>query len=164
MRRLLLALASVMLLSATGFAQNVLEGSVKDSTGAGVPGATVTIKGTYIYAIADGSGKFKIATRQKLPFTLRITSAGYKAQEVQVAVVAEVELAVRLTVEREGERQHEAAHEVVAEEWRLGLGVDPRECDRRAAVSEVVDLACDREVGRRSHRSRCRSPGRWGPH
>ncbi|HEY8894797.1 MAG TPA: TonB-dependent receptor, partial [Niastella sp.] len=65
-------------------AQQVVSGVVKDSLGTALAGTTVVIKGTNNHGIADENGSFTINTKKTLPFILRITSVGYKTQEVEV--------------------------------------------------------------------------------
>src|SRR5690606_462660 len=58
MRQLLLIVLA-LLSASTAFSQSILRGTIQDSLGDPVPGATIMIKGTYIYAIADAGGHFK---------------------------------------------------------------------------------------------------------
>ena len=80
------------------FSQSTLKGIVKDSVGAAVPGATVMIKGTYVYAVADTKGNFSIAPKKTLPLTLRITSAGFKPKEIEVSEILKDPLEIRLSI------------------------------------------------------------------
>lgn len=71
------------------YAQNVV-GIVKDSKGAPVVGATVYIaQNTKINTLTDAEGKFSIPAPKELPFSLLISSVGYKSQEIQVFEVTE---------------------------------------------------------------------------
>jgi iron complex outermembrane recepter protein len=45
---------------------------------------TVVVKGTTTHAVSDVDGQFKLTTDRKLPFTLVISSVGYKPQELEV--------------------------------------------------------------------------------
>jgi iron complex outermembrane recepter protein len=68
------------------FAQGYqLEGLIKNSAGETLPGASVIVKGTSAYAVADLDGRFKIKTPEKLPFTLVVSFVGYKQQEIQIS-------------------------------------------------------------------------------
>ena len=49
-----------------------------------MPGATVTVKGTSIYAVADGNGNFSIKASKDLPFTLLFNLVGYKTHELEI--------------------------------------------------------------------------------
>ena len=66
------------------FAQETLEGTVKDQKGFPVTGASVTIKGSNVYVVADADGNFKIRKPEQLPVTLRISSVGFTQQDVVV--------------------------------------------------------------------------------
>lgn len=77
---LVLILSTVLMASAQG----TVTGSIKDSVGNPVVGATVVVKGGNSYAIADGAGQFIITTKKIPPFTLRISSVGFKTKEVEI--------------------------------------------------------------------------------
>ena len=77
-------------------AQQAVEGVVKDGSGAPVAGANVIIKGTNVFAVTEAGGRFSIAPRQAPPFTLRISSVGFKAQEIQVSQLPAPALEVKL--------------------------------------------------------------------
>lgn len=61
-----------------------IEGVIKNSEGEPLPGATVIVKGTSAFAVADTDGKYKINTPEKLPFTLVVNFVGYRPQEIVV--------------------------------------------------------------------------------
>lgn len=84
MRKLLQLLIPILLLGGTALAQSPITGTVKDSDGTQVIGATVFIKGTSINTTTDANGAFSIGAPVQLPFTLVVSSVGYKAQEVEV--------------------------------------------------------------------------------
>ena len=88
---LLFSLSSLWL-----FAQEIIRGDVKDDSGSPLPGATVLIKGTAAYTTSDVDGKFNIAAGRQLPFTLQISSVGFKTQEVEIYELAEERLEVLL--------------------------------------------------------------------
>lgn len=64
-------------------AQNI-EGTISGNDGSPLPGATVSIKNAGIYAVADADGRFSITAPSVLPFTLSISSVGFKPKEIQV--------------------------------------------------------------------------------
>lgn len=66
------------------YAQEIIKGEVKDEEGLPLPGATVSIKGSNSYALSDASGQFNISAGKDLPFTLLISSVGFKTQEVEI--------------------------------------------------------------------------------
>jgi iron complex outermembrane recepter protein len=84
MKKILQLLIPIIFLGSTAFAQSVVTGTVKDGDGSALVGATVTIKGTSNYAVADANGKFSITAPKTLPFTLQINSVGYKSHELEV--------------------------------------------------------------------------------
>lgn len=62
-----------------------VSGTVTDQeNSAPLPGVNVLIKGTIAGTNTDGSGKFKLRSKLKFPFTLVFTSVGFKSQEFQV--------------------------------------------------------------------------------
>ncbi len=72
------------LMSVTAFAQKSVSGKVSDAKGDGLPGASITVKGTTTGTISDASGGFKI----NVPNTggaLVFSSIGYKTQEVKLS-------------------------------------------------------------------------------
>jgi iron complex outermembrane recepter protein len=80
----------------TALAQTTISGSVsEDKSKSALTGASVSIKGTIVGAIADANGKFSIKTKQALPFVLKISAIGYTSQEITVA--DEKEISVFLT-------------------------------------------------------------------
>lgn len=59
-----------------------LHGRIVDKTKEPIPGASVQIKGTTHGVVTDVAGDFYFQTGQKLPFTVIITSIGFKPKEV----------------------------------------------------------------------------------
>ena len=87
----------LMLFSATSaFSQTQVTGIVKDADGAAVVGATASVKGGTANAVVDVNGKFSIAAPKELPFTIRISSVGYKLQEVEIYELSEEPLEITL--------------------------------------------------------------------
>jgi iron complex outermembrane receptor protein len=64
------------------FAQNI-SGLVTDGQGAPIVGATVVVKTTKIYAVTDVDGNFSFAPPKHFPFSIRISSTGYKPQDIE---------------------------------------------------------------------------------
>lgn len=71
------------MMSIVAFAQKSVSGKVSDSKGDGVPGASVSVKGTTTGTITDAEGAFKINV-PNAGGTLVISSIGYKTVELQV--------------------------------------------------------------------------------
>src|SRR5215204_1408640 len=87
----------LMLFSAlSALAQTQVTGVVKDADGEAVVGATASIKGSSAHAVVDVNGKFSIGAPKELPFTIRISSVGYKLQEVEIYELSEEPLEITL--------------------------------------------------------------------
>jgi iron complex outermembrane recepter protein len=95
--RPIVILAILMIFSSNqAFSQTQVTGIVKDAAGAPVVGATASIKGGTTHAVVDVNGKFSIAAPKELPFTIRISSVGYKLQEVEIYELSEEPLEITL--------------------------------------------------------------------
>ena len=71
-----------LLLNANAWAQQIVRGTLRTSTGAPLVGATVSVKGTNTSAITDEQGRFSI--NAPTGSTLVVTSVGYEAKEIAV--------------------------------------------------------------------------------
>lgn len=84
MRKLLLSLMAVLLVSATALAQTrTISGTVTDSNGDPLPNASVVVKGTSIGTVTLDDGRFSLA----IPTTARtlvVSAIGMAAQEVAI--------------------------------------------------------------------------------
>lgn len=69
-------------------AQDQLTGNVKAKDGTPLVGATVVIKGTNLYTVADINGDFKLEAKKELPFVVRISSVGFIPQDLEVTSLA----------------------------------------------------------------------------
>jgi iron complex outermembrane receptor protein len=74
----------LVFVSNTAMAQQVLTGFVKDRDGVPLVAASVLVKGTNVYAIADDNGQLTIALPRVFPAVLQISSVGFKSQEVLI--------------------------------------------------------------------------------
>ncbi len=83
MNRFLLTLI-LFLIGFLAQAQHTLSGVVKDSQGAPVEQANVVIRGTNVHAVTDINGAFTLSFSAESPVFVRISSVGFKPQEVQV--------------------------------------------------------------------------------
>jgi len=80
-------------------AQNTVTGKVTDSkTGNGIPGVTVTVKGTKTATQTDASGNFSIAASPTS--TLVFTSAGYTPKDVAVASQSFLNVSMEVSAEK----------------------------------------------------------------
>lgn len=65
------------------YAQHTISGTVKDSHGTPIEQANVVVKGTNAYAITDVNGSFTLSFSGESPVFIRVSSVGYKPQEIQ---------------------------------------------------------------------------------
>lgn len=66
------------------FAQQTITGTVKDGNDVAILGATIVVKGTAIKAVSDVDGAFTLQIQNPPPYTLSVSSVGYRTREVQV--------------------------------------------------------------------------------
>ncbi len=83
MKRVFFPIVISMLFIQAVYAQQPIEGIIKDSSGAALAGATIIVKGSNQFAIAGDNGHFKINVK-KLPLTLGVSAAGYQFREVTI--------------------------------------------------------------------------------
>jgi len=83
MKRILQTILLSFFLTYAAVAQSVVTGVII-SGDAPVPGATVRIKGSNVYTVADTNGKFSIAAPKDFPFTLLFNLVGYKTHELEI--------------------------------------------------------------------------------
>ncbi|WP_345268325.1 carboxypeptidase-like regulatory domain-containing protein [Nibrella viscosa] len=83
--RLLILMAHGLLMTTMVIAQTRLSGQVTDAgTKEGLTGVSVSIRGSVAGTVTDSKGNFSLATNVPTPFTLLITSVGYKSQELSI--------------------------------------------------------------------------------
>ncbi|AWI25329.1 TonB-dependent receptor [Flavobacterium pallidum] len=80
------------------FAQSSVSGTVTDSNGLPVSGASVSVVGESTGTITDSDGKFSLSTSQMPPFSVQVTNIGFTAQTIQVTSPSQ-KLAVSLQEE-----------------------------------------------------------------
>lgn len=73
-----------------------IEGTVTDRLGEPVIGATVVVKGSNIFTVSDINGHFSFAPPKELPFSVTISSTGFKAQDIQFFELPDEPLAIAL--------------------------------------------------------------------
>jgi outer membrane receptor protein involved in Fe transport len=85
MTKRLLFTFGILLTTVVGFAQSTISGKVTDAvTKEPIPGASVSIKGTVLGGVADGSGKFSIKSKQGFPVTVSVGAIGFLTELVEV--------------------------------------------------------------------------------
>jgi hypothetical protein len=67
-----------ILITVHSFGQTTLKGKVLDEKGKGLPGANVSLKGSYDGATADAEGNFQFKTSEKNQQTINVTFVGYE--------------------------------------------------------------------------------------
>jgi CarboxypepD_reg-like domain/TonB-dependent Receptor Plug Domain len=60
------------------FGQTTLKGKILDEKGKGLPGANISLKGSYDGATADSEGNFQFKTSEKNEQTINVTFVGYE--------------------------------------------------------------------------------------
>jgi iron complex outermembrane receptor protein len=95
MKQFLHVLLPLLFVGTFAYSQTV-KGTVTTTSGDGIPGATVSIKGTNVNTVTDGSGKFSIAAGKEFPFSLIIRFVGFKNQEVQIYELPDEPLEITL--------------------------------------------------------------------
>lgn len=76
---------ALILLGHSAFAQDNVEGIVRDNNGSPLAGATVVMKNSpTVYAVTDLNGKFSLAAGKEFPFSIVIRLIGYKPQEIEI--------------------------------------------------------------------------------
>ncbi|MEO5581660.1 MAG: TonB-dependent receptor [Saprospiraceae bacterium] len=90
---------------------------VEAKTGEPIPGASIQIKGTTHGVVTDINGFFYFQTGQKLPFTVIITSIGFKGQEVIVnqdsaTISLEEDISLLNEIMVTARRRRETAHDI----------------------------------------------------
>jgi iron complex outermembrane receptor protein len=96
MIKTLLAFFLAVLTITAASAQNVIEGAVRDSKDEPIVGATIIVKGTNTYALTDADGAFRLTGPKSFPFSIRISSTGFKPLDVQVFEALEEPLDINL--------------------------------------------------------------------
>ncbi len=83
MQKVFFFFLAAMILSLSGFAQNVISGTVASSDGELIPGATIVLKGTSTGTVSYINGKFTI--NAKNGDILVVSFVGMKSQEITVS-------------------------------------------------------------------------------
>jgi iron complex outermembrane receptor protein len=89
-----------LLIFSTSYAQNALEGVIKNNQNSPLEGANIVLKGTTYNSTSDAFGKFVIETKE-LPFSIFIQLEGYKTKEVKITQLQVGPLEIILSDEAE---------------------------------------------------------------
>jgi len=93
---LILTIALISIYSFTS-AQFTILGNITDkSNGETLPGAHISISGTYINTISDHHGNFKINGLKAGDYTLHVTYIGYASYSEQLSITTNTELEIQL--------------------------------------------------------------------
>lgn len=80
-------LATALLLSALGYAQNHLEGQILDNeTNQPLPKATISLNNQVLVTISDANGKFQFNDLKEDSYKIRVSYVGYAAEEQQITL------------------------------------------------------------------------------
>lgn len=74
----------MLLFSGISFAQNTITGSVTDGNKQSIPGANVVVAGENNGASTDFDGSFKLTTKAKLPFSIKVSAVGFETKIISV--------------------------------------------------------------------------------
>ncbi|REE00443.1 TonB-dependent receptor [Marinoscillum furvescens] len=77
---------SLLIVAAEAMAQFSLTGQVLDPAGEGIPGVTITVKGTSMGTSSDYEGKFQLDDIEKGQWQLILSGVGFQSQEITVDV------------------------------------------------------------------------------
>jgi iron complex outermembrane recepter protein len=86
MKTSLFSLLALILFGNLAFAQSQIKGKVFDLSGDPLAGATVVLKGTNTYTVADDTGEFQLEYSNSFPVVIQINFVGFK--EVQITLTA----------------------------------------------------------------------------
>ena len=86
----------IFLLGKSLMAQQTMEGTVSDSEGGLLAGATIELKGNKVFAVANDNGYFTLTSAEDFPWTLVIRIVGYAPQEVLIPHASNVPLAITM--------------------------------------------------------------------
>ena len=96
MKKKFLLILSFIIFASAGFTQGILKGIIKDEKGVPVEAASVSVKGTNIFKVADPKGEFSIPSPKTFPFILTVSSVGFAPAEVEIAEIRDSVLTIIL--------------------------------------------------------------------
>lgn len=93
---LLLFTTLLLFVSSSAWAQFSISGSVNDVDGGTLPGAAITIEGTYKGTFTDAQGAFQLSNVKSGPLSIRVSLLGYEAQSQTLDLTQNATLSFRL--------------------------------------------------------------------
>lgn len=96
-KELLITLLYILVFSAWASAQNIIKGQVKSTDGHAINAATIIIRGTRAFAIADAEGQFALEPKTAAPWIIRISAIGHKTEDIRLETVPPTPLTITLT-------------------------------------------------------------------
>ncbi len=70
-----------------------ITGTVKDETGAAIPGATISVKGTSMAVLADSAGFFSVSANSK--DLLTVSAVGYSTEDFETGVSGTINIVLK---------------------------------------------------------------------
>ena len=101
MKKNLYLFVFLLVIATTGFSQGILTGVIKDEKGFPIEAATITIKNTKIFKIADAKGQFSLPAPKEFPFTIIVSSTGFQPAEAQILELKDSALVIILFTNNE---------------------------------------------------------------
>ena len=89
----------IMLVGVFSYAQTTVSGSITDQNNQPLSGATVIVVGTSNGVAADFDGNYSITVDMDAPFSIEVSSVGFKANTVEVLGTSTVNICFRLLSE-----------------------------------------------------------------
>lgn len=93
---LLLFTTLLLFVSSSAWAQFSISGSVNDADGGTLPGAAITIEGTYKGTFTDAQGAFQLSNVKSGPLSIRVSLLGYEAQSQIIDLTQNATVSFRL--------------------------------------------------------------------
>ena len=101
MKKNLYLFVFLLAITKTGFSQGILKGVIKDEKGFPIEAATVSIKDTKIFRIADAKGQFSLPAPKEFPITIIVSSTGFQPAEAQISELKDSALIIILFTNNE---------------------------------------------------------------
>ncbi len=101
MRKPFLFIFTLIFLANAATSQTVLKGIIKDSVGSPLSGASVQVIGTNAFTLANDKGEFALATKSVPPFTIQVSSVGFRQQDLVISEALADPLAITLSANTE---------------------------------------------------------------